>query len=143
MTDIKAHLFPFSVDKEGTVNTKQYFKYEKSESDQEQYDTIMMGRKLVGRSIVLNDKTQCLVYEKTSSDRYEDGDEDQVMEEADDDDQEEKVSAWTRTDKSIHEFILWKKDTAPSAHDPRIHALDEWIDIAEAIHEPIPLPANV
>lgn len=58
MTDIKAHLFPFSVDKEGSINTKQYFKFEKNEAD-EQYETIMMGRKLVGRSIALNDKTQC------------------------------------------------------------------------------------
>lgn len=57
MTEIKAHLFPFSVDKEGPINTKQYFKYEK-ESD-EQYETIMLGRKLLGRSIVLNEKTQC------------------------------------------------------------------------------------
>lgn len=57
MTEIKAHLFPFSVDKEGPINTKQYFKYEK-ESD-EQYETIMLGRKLLGRSIVLNEKTRC------------------------------------------------------------------------------------
>lgn len=60
MTDIKAHLLPFSVDKEGTVNTKQYFKYEKNEAD-EHYETIMMGRKLVGRSVALNDKTQCKI----------------------------------------------------------------------------------
>lgn len=57
MTEIKAHLFPFSVDKEGPINTKQYFKYEKG-SD-EQYETIMLGRKLLGRSIVLNEKTRC------------------------------------------------------------------------------------
>ncbi|KAL7309919.1 hypothetical protein PS15m_010741 [Mucor circinelloides] len=138
MTDIKAHLFPFSVDKEGSINTKQYFKFEKNEAD-EQYETIMMGRKLVGRSIALNDKTQCQVYEKMSSDRYQD-EEDEEMEDEED---EDKVPSWTKTDKSIDKFILWKKDTAPNAEDPRINALDKWIGISEAIHEPIPLPTNV
>ncbi|KAK4513626.1 uncharacterized protein ATC70_005630 [Mucor velutinosus] len=141
MADIKAHLLPFSVDKEGTINTKQYFKYEKNEAD-EQYETIMMGRKLVGRSVALNDKTQCLVYEKMSSDRYQD-EEDEEMEETDDEEAQEKMPSWTRTDKSIQEFILWKKDTAPNAQDPRISALDKWIDISKAIHEPIPLPTDV
>lgn len=70
-----------------------------------------------------------LVYEKMSSDRYQD-EEDEEMAEADD---EEKVPSWTRTDTSIQEFILWKKDTAPNAQDPRIHALDKWIDISEAV----------
>lgn len=60
MTDIKAHVFPFSVDKEGPINTKQYFKYEKNGQD-EHYETIVMGRKLVGRAVALNDKTQCTV----------------------------------------------------------------------------------
>ncbi|CEP18841.1 hypothetical protein [Parasitella parasitica] len=128
MAEIKAHLFPFSVDKEGAINTKQYFKFEKG-SD-EQYESIMLGRKLMGRSVVLNDKTQCQVYEKIL-DRYED-DEDEEMEEADEENASENIP-WKKTNKVIHEFILWKKDTAPDAEDARINALGKWIDISEAV----------
>lgn len=67
-----------------------------------------------------------------SSDRYLD-EEDEEMQEADEEEQEEKEPSWTRTDISVQEFILWKKDTAPSAQDPRICALDTWIDISEAV----------
>lgn len=67
-----------------------------------------------------------------SSDRYLD-EEDEEMEEADDEGVQEKVPSWTRTDTSVQEFILWKKDTAPNTQDPRINALDKWIDISEAV----------
>lgn len=47
--------------------------------------------------------------------------------------QEEEQVPWTKTNKTIDEFILWKKDTAPSAKDPRINALNRWIEISEAV----------
>lgn len=50
MTDIKAHLFPFSVDKEGSINSKQYFKIEK---DGDVLETVMLGRKLVGHPVTV------------------------------------------------------------------------------------------
>lgn len=69
------------------------------------------------------------VYEKMSSDRYQDEEDEEMEDESD----EDKVPSWTKTDKSIEKFILWKKDTAPNAEDPRINALDKWIDISEAV----------
>jgi hypothetical protein len=54
MSDIPAHLLPFSVDQEGPINTNQYLKIEK---ENEHYETVIMGRKLVGNHITLPDTT--------------------------------------------------------------------------------------
>lgn len=54
MSDIKVHLLPFSVDREGPINTKEYFKAEKN---QDQYETVMLGRKLVGTPVSLTNST--------------------------------------------------------------------------------------
>ncbi|KAG2192855.1 hypothetical protein INT46_010882, partial [Mucor plumbeus] len=79
------------------------------------------------------------VFEKIPSDDY--SDEDEVMDEVDEEGNTSETIPWTKnTNKTIEEFILWKKDTAPNVEDARISALDKWIDISEAIHEPIPLP---
>lgn len=48
MSDIKVHLLPFAVDREGPINTKSYFKVDK---DQDQYESVMLGRKLVGTAV--------------------------------------------------------------------------------------------
>jgi hypothetical protein len=54
MSNISAHLLPFSVDQEGSINTRQYLKIEK---ENEHYETVIMGRKLVGNHIVLPETT--------------------------------------------------------------------------------------
>jgi hypothetical protein len=54
MSDNKVHLLPFSVDREGPINTTTYFKVEK---DQDRYDSVMLGRKLVGTGVSLTDST--------------------------------------------------------------------------------------
>lgn len=54
MSDIPVHLLPFSVDQEGPINTKQYLKIEK---ENEHYETVIMGRKLIGNHIILPDTT--------------------------------------------------------------------------------------
>lgn len=63
------------------------------------------------------------VWEKAAKDEYDD------MEE----DQEEEIQPWTRTNTTIEEFILWKKDTAPNPEDARINALHSWIDISQTV----------
>lgn len=56
------------------------------------------------------------------------------MEEVDEEGNTTETIPWTKnTNKTIEEFILWKKDTAPNVEDPRINALDKWIDISEAV----------
>ncbi|KAI9477791.1 MAG: hypothetical protein EXX96DRAFT_608432 [Benjaminiella poitrasii] len=123
MSDIKAHLFPFSVDKEQSINIKHYFTVSKQD---EKYETAIMGRKLVGLPVVLNSEstTQGYVWKKSFDDHYSD--------EADDGEKQENT-IWTKTDKTINEFILWKKDTSPNSQDPRINALHDWVEISQAI----------
>lgn len=54
MSDPKIHLLPFSVDREGPINTKSYLKLEK---ENDQYETVIMGRKLVGTAVSLKDSS--------------------------------------------------------------------------------------
>lgn len=41
---------------------------------------------------------------------------------------------WTKTNTEVEEFILWRKDKAPDAQDPRINAIHNWIDISQAVN---------
>jgi hypothetical protein len=52
MSNPKVHLLPFSVDREGPINTQYYMTIEK---ENDQYETVMLGRKLVGTSVSLGD----------------------------------------------------------------------------------------
>jgi hypothetical protein len=54
MSHIKVHLFPFSIDREGPINTKEYFSVDKNNHH---YETIMLGRKLIGTAVPLNNDT--------------------------------------------------------------------------------------
>lgn len=54
MSDPTVHLLPFSVDREGPINTKSYFKLEKEE---DQYETVIMGRRLVGTAVSLKESS--------------------------------------------------------------------------------------
>ncbi|CAO3615740.1 unnamed protein product [Mucor hiemalis] len=130
MSDPKIHLLPFSVDCEGPINTKSYLKLEK---ENDQYETVIMGRKLVGTAVSLKDSSaQGHIWEKDVLDSYED-------EDMDEDNVE--TMPWTKTNTEVEEFILWKKDNAPDAKDPRISAIHNWIDISQVIHTSIPLPS--
>lgn len=131
MNDPKVHLLPFSVDREGPVNTKSYLKLEKEE---DQYETVIMGRRLVGTAVSLKESSaQGHLWEKDVVDSFED--------EAMDEDNVESAP-WTKTNTEVEEFILWRKDKAPDAQDPRINAIHNWIDISQAIHTSIPLPSS-
>ncbi len=56
MSDPKVHLLPFTADFEGPINTQRYFTIEK---ENDQYESVMMGRKLVGIAVSLsNSSTQ-------------------------------------------------------------------------------------
>lgn len=66
------------------------------------------------------------VYEKVKRDRYDD--EDMIDEE-----EEAESVPWTKTNTTIDQFTLWKKDSAPIKEDPRINALQSWIDISKAV----------
>ncbi|GAA5796722.1 ribonuclease H2, subunit C [Helicostylum pulchrum] len=135
MSDIKVHLLPFSVDRESVINTQSYFKVDKV---QDQYETVMLGRKLIGTEVSLtNSKVLGHVWEKNVTESYDDEEEEEV-------DEEDRASntPWVKTNTTIDEFILWKKDTAPNKQDPRINALNNWMDITQTIHEPIPLPTT-
>jgi hypothetical protein len=68
------------------------------------------------------------VYEKVKTDKYDDED---MME-----DEEEAESTWARTNTTIDEFILWKKDLAPNQRDPRANTIKNWIEISKAVSVP-------
>ncbi|KAI7902808.1 ribonuclease H2, subunit C [Cokeromyces recurvatus] len=131
MSDIKAHLFPFSVEKDETINSKNYFIVKKQKD--EKYETVVLGRKLIGLPVTLShdSTTRGFVWKRSINNEYND-----------EDLQEERLENmnWIKTDKTIDKFILWKKDTAPDSQDSRINALHNWIDISQAMNEPIPLP---
>lgn len=60
MTSPEAHLLPFSVDLEGPVQSQNYFQYGPSttasnENNMPTYETILLGRKLVGYKVQLPD----------------------------------------------------------------------------------------
>lgn len=118
MSDTKIHLLPFSIDREGTINTKEYFSVEK---DNDQYETTMLGRKLVGTPVTLVENTVGHVWEKKPTDHYNDEEE------------EDETSTWSKTNITIEEFMLWKKDRAPNAQDPRINTLNNWMDITQTV----------
>lgn len=70
--------------------------------------------------------------ENTSEEGYDDDYEEHPSD--DDDEPVAKNSVWSRTETKVGpSFILWKKDIAPPASDPRIHALESWFTIADAV----------
>ncbi|KAG0172654.1 hypothetical protein DFQ28_007372 [Apophysomyces sp. BC1034] len=111
----KAHLLPFSVDLEGPVAAQQYLNVESTEDNTK--TTILLGRKLVGRNVNLPCEGHIWRPDHDNEDR------------------------WVKTGAPISEFVLWKKDRSPDENDARLKAMEGWFDIAEAIHEPIPLPS--
>ncbi|KAL4212704.1 hypothetical protein AB4K20DRAFT_1866153 [Rhizopus microsporus] len=62
MSEIKAHLFPFSVDYEGPVKSKEYLSVEKGPNGQ--YETVILGRQLIGHSVSTSGITQGHVFKK-------------------------------------------------------------------------------
>ncbi|KAI8997019.1 hypothetical protein BDB01DRAFT_892625 [Pilobolus umbonatus] len=129
MDKIRAHLLPFSVGKEEHINAKDYFRITKEEDG---YETALFGRKLVGQLIHTSRSTEGHIYTK-EEEEIDDMDDMEYM------DEDEKSSVWKKRETTIDEFILWKKDTAPSQHDPRKIALKNWIDLSKSIHEVIHL----
>ncbi|KAI8084019.1 uncharacterized protein B0P05DRAFT_41334 [Gilbertella persicaria] len=115
MSESQVHLLPFSVDKEGSINTKTYLHIEKQ---QDHYETVIHGRRLIGHQVYLNTPTQGQVWTKQEEDEEED---------------EEENKVWHKSNITIQDFILWKKDTAPDTQDPRINALKQWIPISQAV----------
>lgn len=115
MSDIKAHLFPFSVDYEGPVKSKEYLQIEKIEN--EQYETVVMGRQLFGHSVSIHGNTQGHVWIKDTKEEKE----------------EEEQMKWKKSNTIVDEFILWKKDRAPDKKDARIRAVENWLNISQAV----------
>ncbi|KAG2204998.1 hypothetical protein INT47_002622 [Mucor saturninus] len=124
MSNTGIHLLPFGIDREGPINTKEYFSVEKNN---DQLETIMLGRKLIGTPVQLTNNTIGNVWEKKLSD-------DDINNE---DDETEEKSTWIKSDKTIEEFILWKKDAAPNPQDPRINSLHSWLDISQTVNTKI------
>lgn len=118
MSDIKAHLFPFSVDLEGPINAKTFLNIEKKEGDE--FETKFNGRQLIGRPVSVQGTTQGHVWIKETA--YEEEEE-----------EEDKQAIWKKTSTTVDEFILWKKDRAPDKQDDRIKALENWLDISQSV----------
>ncbi|KAI8097137.1 uncharacterized protein BX664DRAFT_383464 [Halteromyces radiatus] len=140
------HLFPFTVNKEGPVDAQQYLSVVPSTqltldpiTDAfPRYTTVVMGRLLEGLEITPPKTCEGYVWKLDKNDNDEDNngyDEDYQ------DEQSHQPSSlhWTKTGTKVDKFILWKKDIAPSPHDPRLHALESWMTIADLIHQPIPI----
>lgn len=60
-------------------------------------------------------------------DDYEDGDDNEHNEMNND------GKVLSRSTTTVNSFILWKKDVAPSPTDPRLNAIESWINIADLV----------
>ncbi|KAI8388052.1 ribonuclease H2, subunit C [Radiomyces spectabilis] len=135
-----AHLFPFSVQREGPTNAQHYLSLTAHEEAAPQdlqthrlYSSVVMGRQLHGYELCL-EKHNCQGHiwrEVGADDQNQDHDEEV--------EEDQQPQLWEKTGEPISNFVLWKKDKFPSADDARSKALNGWVDIAEAIHAPISL----
>lgn len=48
--------------------------------------------------------------------------------------EEEIRETWIKTSTTIDNFLLWKKDTQPNKDDPRINAVQHWLDISQIVN---------
>ncbi|CDH58317.1 predicted protein [Lichtheimia corymbifera JMRC:FSU:9682] len=119
------HLFPFSVAQDCSINSQTFLHVSPETREEHRHksldtlQTVVRGRRLVGLDVKLPDTVQGHLWK-----------------EKDDDDQH----VWVKQKASkIDRFVLWKKDTAPSDQDPRLKSIENWLNVAECIHEPIPL----
>ncbi|SAM09601.1 hypothetical protein [Absidia glauca] len=147
-----SHLFPFTFDKEGPVDAETFLSVTPSTAtilksntfvdDLARHSTVIMGRLLQGIEVTAPSGLEGHVWQQEAVENTNDGyDEDYEEHQSDNDDEPvAKNSVWSRTETKVGDsFILWKKDIAPPATDPRIHALESWITIADTIHTPIPI----
>ncbi|CAO3653204.1 unnamed protein product [Cunninghamella blakesleeana] len=133
---IKNHLFPFGLDKDKKLEQiDQYLNIELN-TESKQYSTVLMGRQLEGLPITLKHNMKGYVWKqvKKINEDNMDYDDDYIDVNIKDADIE-----WIRTNKTVDDFILWKKDIIPLQNDPRFNALESWLDMSDLIHQPIPL----
>ncbi|KAI8341736.1 hypothetical protein BC941DRAFT_414347 [Chlamydoabsidia padenii] len=148
------HLFPFTFDKEGPVDAHKFLSVTPSTAltiksgtpvdDLLRHSTVIMGRLLEGIEIKPPANCKGYVWKQETNALNDDGYDDDYQEQHSDEEEQDtpinKNSLWSRTDVKVGEsFILWKKDIAPPSSDPRIHAIESWITIADMIHKPIPI----
>ncbi|KAI8144907.1 hypothetical protein BJV82DRAFT_667448 [Fennellomyces sp. T-0311] len=135
MTDQEAtsptvHLLPFTSSHEGPVNSQQYFQFapttslEHKHATIETYETMVMGRRLIGYNIELPKTCTGNIWQYV---------------EAREEEEEQSPKLVKRSRPAVSRFVLWKKDTAPSDQDPRLKVIKDWHNVTDAIHEPIPL----
>ncbi|CAO3650486.1 unnamed protein product [Cunninghamella echinulata] len=98
-----------------------------------------MGRKLDGIKVTPKDNIKGNVWKQVKKTNEDTMDYNEDYVDTEDDNNKDQNIEWIRTDKKIDDFILWKKDIAPPSDDPRLNALDSWLDMADLIHQPIPL----
>ncbi|KAI8988504.1 hypothetical protein BDF20DRAFT_833349 [Mycotypha africana] len=129
MNKLDNHLFPFSNDQNRNISADIYFQYANIDEEKQQFETNFVGRNLKGRLVALDPSIEGRVFEKLAPNIYD--------EEAVEMDDSAQNIPWTATNKTINEFILWKKNALPDEDDPRIKSLKDWIAIAQDIHTPI------
>ncbi|KAL0077525.1 ribonuclease H2, subunit C [Phycomyces blakesleeanus] len=138
----KAHLLPFGVGVEGSVNANHYLSLDpvvdpliKATNEKiRTYTTVIHGRRLYGHEIPLNETIKAHLWaQEESMDHpiYDDEDEDE--------DSEKQSRKFSKVGNSLESFVLWKKDRAPDEKDARLVALESWFAIAQVIHAPVPL----
>ncbi|ORZ17821.1 hypothetical protein BCR42DRAFT_450376 [Absidia repens] len=154
------HLLPFAIDLEGPIDAAQFLSVIPSTTPQinvgtwvdacARRSTVIMGRLLEGIEVTPPDNCQGHVWtlESTNTDTQSEtnSDYDDDYEEHIDDEDSNGASGmnntgkvWSRSTTTVDSFILWKKDVAPSPMDPRLNAIESWMNIADMIHKPIPI----
>ncbi|KAG2223048.1 hypothetical protein INT45_008249 [Circinella minor] len=132
------HLFPFTSTLEGPINSKKYFQFEPTPSLEHKHKTIetfetkLMGRRLIGYNVQLPENVNGHIwqYVQTPHNHHE------IEEEEEEELQPRLIK---KSSPEISRFVLWKKDTAPNDQDARLKAIEDWHNITNAVHEPIPL----
>ncbi|KAI9277107.1 ribonuclease H2, subunit C [Phascolomyces articulosus] len=130
------HLFPFTSSLEGPVNSKQYFQFARTTSLEHKhksidtYETNLMGRRMIGYSVELPKNVNGHIWQYVQTPNPD---------QLDDETEEPEPRLIKKSTEHISQFILWKKDKAPNDQDARIKAIEDWHNITDAVHEPIPL----
>ncbi|KAI9307838.1 hypothetical protein BJ944DRAFT_228282 [Cunninghamella echinulata] len=136
----KNHLFPFGLEKDKKIeHIDHYLNIESNNDSTKEYSTILMGRKLEGIQVTPKSNIKGNIWKQVKKTNEDTMDYDEDYVDTEEDNNKDQNIEWIRTDKNIDDFILWKKDIAPPSDDPRLIALDSWLDMADLIHQPIPL----
>ncbi|KAF2882573.1 hypothetical protein ILUMI_23590 [Ignelater luminosus] len=118
-TQLKIQYMPFKIAADSEANVSSYFdKYVKLKEDSN-YNASFRGYPLTGKKIDIPDGYKGVILHE------------RIKPVTDKDDRNFYVI------NEFNSFMYWNWDKVPSKNDPILQTIDDWFDIAEALHSPI------